>query len=129
MLPPRKNQGNTFNIDSNGKLSNRLQIVHYNTILETVAVAQGNMVSPTNDKFLIVRSQQFWLESFQFQMRVIGRWLYSELYQESGNIDDMIENDDDYIINKDSEYSGENSTDGQMLEEEEDTTTGEKNKA
>ena len=41
-------------------------------------------------------------------MGLIGRQLYSELYQESDNIDDMIENDDDYIVKEDSDYSGEN---------------------
>ena len=65
-------------------------------------------------------------ESFQSQMGVIGRQSYSKLYQESDDIDDMIENDDDYIVNKDSDYSGENSMDEQMLEDKEDTTTGEK---
>ena len=108
MSPPRKNQGNTSDIVLNGRLSNRLHIVHCNTILETVAVVQDNTVSPTNDEFFVVRSRQSWLGSFQSQMGVIGRQSHSELYQESEDINDMIENDDDYIVNKDSDYSGEN---------------------
>ena len=56
-------------------------------------------------------------------MGIVGRWLYSEPYQESDNIDDMIENDNDCIINGGSDYSGENLMDEQMLEDEEDTTT------
>ena len=44
---------------------------------------------------------------------VIGILLYSELYEESDSIDDMIESNDDYIIvNNDTEYSGENLMDG-----------------
>ena len=52
--------------------------------------------------------------------------LYSELYEESDDIDDMIENNDDYIVNKDTDYSDENLIYEQMLEDEEDTTMGEK---
>ena len=59
-------------------------------------------------------------------MGIIGRLFYSKLYQESDNIDDMIENDDDYIINNKSDYSGENLIDEQMLEDKEDTTTEER---
>ena len=44
---------------------------------------------------------------------VIGRQFYSHLYKESDNIDDMMENHDDYIIvNNNTEYSGENLMDG-----------------
>ena len=100
--------------------------MHYDTILETLAIVQDNMVSPTNNELFVIRSRQFWLKSFQSQMGIIGRRSYSKLYQESDNIDDMIENDDDYIINEDNDYSGENLMDEQMLEEKEDTTTGEK---
>ena len=92
----------------------------------TVLAAQDNMVSPTNDEFFVVQSRQFWLESFQSQMGVIGRRSYSELYQESDDIDGMIEINDDNIINEDSNYSGENLMGEQMLEDEEDPTTGEK---
>ena len=57
----------------------------------------------------------------------IGTQSYSDLYEESDNIDDMIENNDDYIIvNNNTDYSGENSIDEQTLEDKEDTTTGEK---
>ena len=38
----------------------------------------------------------------------------------------MIEDDDDYIVNKDSDHSGEHLMDDQMLENKEDTTTVEK---
>ena len=57
---------------------------------------------------------------------VIGRQSYSELYEESDDIEDMIKNYDDYIVNEDSDFSGESSMDEQMLENKEDTTTGEK---
>ena len=63
---------------------------------------------------------------FNLKRGVIGRQSHSELYQESDNIDDMIENNDDYTVNKDSDYSGETSMDEQMLEDEENITTGEK---
>ena len=59
-------------------------------------------------------------------MWIIGRQSYSEFYQESDDMDDMIENNYDYIINNDSDYSGENLMDEQMLEDKKDTTTGEK---
>ena len=62
---------------------------------------------------------------YQFQMGIIGRWSYSELYQESEDINDMIENNDDYVINEDSDYFGKILMDEQMLEDEEETTTGE----
>ena len=52
----------------------------------------------------------------------MGRRSYSELYQHSDNINDMLENIDDYIVNDDTDYSGENSMDEQMLEDKEDTT-------
>ena len=42
-----------------------------------------------------------------------GTRSYSELYEESDDIDDMIENNDDYIlVNDNSKYSGENLMDG-----------------
>ena len=56
---------------------------------------------------------------------ILGIQSYSELYEESDDIDDMIENNDDYIVNNDTDYSGENLMDEQRLVGEEDTTTKE----
>ena len=100
--------------------------MHCETILKTIAVVQDNTISPINDEFFVVQSRQFWLESFQSQMGVIGKQSYSELYQESDDIGDMIEDNDNYIVNEDSDYSGEKLMDEHMLEDKEDTTTGEK---
>ena len=64
--PPKQLPGNKSNLVWNGRLvTTKLHLMHCDTILNTVAVVQDNFGTSSHNQFLVVRSQSYWLESFE----------------------------------------------------------------
>ena len=111
----QKYEGNTLDNVWNGQLvTNRLYLLHCETILNTVAVVPDNMRTQMNNQLLVMCSCSIWLKSFP-KMAVIGRRLFSQLYQEGNDIDNDLDEDDDFVLTTDGDSSDDDIVDDDSI--------------